>query len=106
MEPINIKITKAEIRGFAVTLGREIPTVSASIVLLTEGGKEITSYSISSDHWQDEMKFHLPVEIVAPILSISKILERIVSQHCNSSALGLTHAGPGPVPPAVVEVPF
>ena len=102
MESIDISIKKAKIHGYQVTLGDNIPNVSATIQLLTEGGKEITSYSISTDHWQSNLKFELPLGMVGPIVDIARQLEAIVSKHCQNSALGITHV---PAPEIVPDVP-
>lgn len=93
MQTLNINITKAKIQGFSVQLDEDKPRVDATIQLLTAGGKKITSYAIGSEHWDDSMKFNLPHEIVGPILEIARILERVVTDHCQSSAARL----PAPV---------
>jgi hypothetical protein len=97
MRDLNINIKKARIEGFSVTLREDRPVVEASISLLTEGGKKITSYSLGSQHWEDSLKFDLPHEIVQPILDIARILERVVTDHAQSSALRLA------APVAVVD---
>jgi hypothetical protein len=89
MQDLNINIRKARIEGFSVHLQDDKPVVTATILLLTDGGKKITSYSIGSDHWETNMKFDLPHEIVGPILEIARILERIVTDHAQSAALRL-----------------
>lgn len=109
MREIKINITKARISSFQVTLDKEYPRVSATIELLTAGGKTITSYSVSSDHWQKEMKFDLPAEMVFPIREIADRLEAIAREHCETSIMRL--AAPTdiiePVPLAGgEEVPF
>lgn len=98
MQDLNINIRKARIEGFSVQLGQDRPEVQANISLLTEGGRKITSYAIGSEHWEEAMKFALPHEIVQPILYIAKILERVVTDHAQSSALRLA-APPAFVPP-------
>lgn len=98
MQTLNINIKRARIEGFSVQLDTDRPRVQATIALLTEGGKTITSYSIGSEHYDAAMKFDLPHEIVGPILDVARILERVVTDHCQSSALRL--AGP------VVDAPL
>lgn len=85
MKKLNINITKAQIKSFRVELGEEYPNVSATIALLTDGGKEISDYSISTSSWSDDNKFELPVSMVGPIVSIMKDLEKIVVKHCMES---------------------
>lgn len=89
MQDLNISIRKARIEGFSVTLKDDLPEVTATISLLTEGGKKITSYTIGSEHWEDSLKFHLPHEIVGPVVEIARILEHVVADHCQSAALRL-----------------
>lgn len=89
MQTLNINISKAKIEGFQVTLEDDAPIVSATISLLTEGGKKITSYFISSKHWQENLKFNIPIEMIPPIIEISKALEKIVTAHCQNSVLML-----------------
>lgn len=85
MRDMKIEITKARIRSYSVTLGDKSPVVNATIELLTDGGKVITSYSISNEHWQEHMKFELPPQMVRPITEIADQLEKIVSKHCENS---------------------
>ena len=85
MKKIDIIITKAEISSFSVELAEDYPRVTATIKLMTEQGKEITSYSLSSNTWQDHLKFDLPIEMITPIKEIGKQLEVIVANHCQNS---------------------
>lgn len=89
MQTLNISISKAQLDGFQVTLEDNMPQVTATISLLTAGGKKVTSYSIASNHWQDNLKFQVPLEMIPPILSIAEALEKIVTDHCQSTALKL-----------------
>jgi len=86
----NIKIENAELESFSVSLGKEKPEVNATIALMTAGGKKITSYTISTGSWNDEQKFELPLEIIAPILGIAEILEGVVAEHCDNITKKLT----------------
>lgn len=85
MKKINININKAEIKSFSVELCEGEPEVSASIGLFSEGGKPISTYSISTNAWNKEAKFDLPVELVAPIMSILATLEKVLVNHLNSN---------------------
>ena len=84
MKKLEIKITKAQIESFTVILAEEKPEVSASIALLTEGGKKITSYSVSTNAWNEANKFELPSEMVLPILKITQEIEKLVVGHCKN----------------------
>ena len=85
MKKLDIKITKAQIESFLVTLKEESPEVSATIALLTEGGKKITSYSISTDSWNEVNKFELPQEMIMPIMLIMRELEALVVGHVKTN---------------------
>ena len=82
MKKLAINITKAQLTSFEVTLKDSLPAVSATITLLTAGGKPITSYTVGTNHWQDENKIDLPDDIVAPIVKAVEILETVVVRHC------------------------
>ena len=90
MKKINIEITKAQILSFSVILNEKEPIVSATIGLLTDGGKKISDYTVSTQSWNDENKFELPVEIIQPILSIMQTLEGVVIKHCKDNQLRLS----------------
>lgn len=85
MKDLKINITKATIEQFTVTLGEDKPEISASIALRTEGGKKITSYSISTDSYNEVNKFELPNEMLMPIMLIAQELENIVVGHCKTN---------------------
>ena len=99
MKTLDISIRKAKITSFSVDLNDEGPRVNATIALLTEGGKEITRYSIGSSHWEDNLKFNIPVEMVGPILDIARVLEGIVTEHCQNTALRIEAPRPVPAEP-------
>lgn len=90
MKKLDIQITKAALKSFSVELQEKKPVVSASIALLTEGGKVITDYTISTSHWQSENEFELPVECIAPIIKLAEQLETVVTKHCRDSQLALS----------------
>lgn len=91
MKKLNIQITKAQIVSFRVELKDNQPQVSATIALLTDGNKPISSYSISTDTWNEQDKFALPVSIIKPIMDILKDIEPIVVKHCMGEHLQLTN---------------
>ena len=91
MQKLDINITKAEISSFSVELGKDIPTVSATIKLLTDGGKTITTYSIMSNHWEKHLAFDLPLEMIMPIKNIARQLEVIVSEFCQNSVKSIEY---------------
>lgn len=96
MKRLDIQITKAALKSFSVDLKEGKPEVSATIALLTEGGKQITEYSISTDSWQKDNQFDLPLECISPIVIMARQLEYIVTKHCRDSQLAL---------PANVSIP-
>lgn len=89
MKKLEINITKAALKSFSVELADEKPVVTASIALLTDGGKMITDYTISTESWRGDNKFELPVTCIAPIIALAKELEAVVVKHCRDSQLAL-----------------
>jgi len=89
MKKINIEITKAQIVSFSVELKKDKPEVTATIGLFTTGGKQITSYSIMTNHWEKEQTFDLPPELISPILGIMETLEKVIVKKCKDSQLKL-----------------
>ena len=82
MNQLDIQITKAQIASFSVELQENKPNITATITLLTEGGQPITNYTISTNHWQKNNQFELPINMIPPILKIMEELEYIVVKHC------------------------
>lgn len=87
MRELPINITKAQIKSFSVVLGEERPEVSVAIGLLTEGGKQIAEYCISTNTWHEENKFELPPSIIISIRRILDELEMIAIKHCRESQM-------------------
>lgn len=89
MRKLDIQITKAAITGFSIDFGQDQDklSVNATISLISEYGKHITSYSIRSDAWNDEDKFDIPPSMVEAIKSIALDLEKIVAKHCQEGQL-------------------
>jgi len=90
MKITNINITNAELTGFRVELKDNKPEISATIALKTEGGKKITEYSIATDAWNDNQKMEIPITIINPIMNITKILEKVVAEHCENTTKQLS----------------
>ena len=82
MQKIDVRITKGEVKSFMVTLKDGLPTVGATVALYTEQGKEITTFSISTETWQD-VRFDLPISMIPPIKDLADKLEDIVISQCN-----------------------
>lgn len=89
MKKLKIEITQAQLISFQVKLEDGLPQISATIALLTAGGKQITNYTIATDAWQDGQKFELPMTAIKPIKAIMDILEAVVVKHCNNNMLAL-----------------
>lgn len=91
MRKLDIQITKAKLLSFDVSFDedKEQINVSATIGLMTETGKKITNYTVNSNSWRDEDKFVVPISMIAPIQTIAKELERIVTLHCRQGQLAL-----------------
>ena len=84
MRKIDIRITKAQIKSFIVTLEEDAPEVQATIGLYTENMKEVSDFTISTRSWAT-VKFDLPVEMVFAVKDIAAQLERIVTMQAQSS---------------------
>lgn len=84
MKKLDININKAEIKSFGVYLEGDTPRVTATISLIA-GTKEITTFSIDSESWNEENKFEVPIKMIDPILAIAKELETIVVLHVNKA---------------------
>jgi len=55
-----------------------------------EFDKKITEYTIMTNHWQKDLAFELPVEIMQSLMEMVGILERVVTEHCDSNTKRLT----------------
>ena len=89
MKKLEIAITKAQLVSFDVTAEEGRPEVSVTLALMTEGGKQITSYSVRTNSWNDKDKIELPMEALPLIGSLSRILENVAVRHCRDSQLAL-----------------
>lgn len=92
MKKIDIRITKARITAYAVSMDETLPEVTATIGLYTDGGKEISTFALSTKSWNDTT-FVLPARMVPAIREISDQLEVILIRECNKTMKTL--AAPG-----------
>lgn len=88
MKKLDIAITKAQLVSFGVKLKDGRPEVDASIALMTEGGKQITTYSIYTDEWHSD-SFELPIEAMPLIGDLARVLEAVAVRHCRDGQLAL-----------------
>ena len=93
MKKINIQISKAQIDSYSVELKDNKPEVSATIALIANDNNPITTYSISTDAWNEKNKFKLPTAMISPIVEIMKELEPIIVRHCMGEHLKLNSGG-------------
>lgn len=84
MKKIDIRLTKAQVTGYAVVLGEGLPEVTATIALYTSAGKEVSKFSLSTNTWQD-LHFDLPIEMIPDIKAIADRFEVILLRECNKS---------------------
>lgn len=89
MRKLEIQISRAVLQSYRVDFADDKINVEATIGLLTEGGKQITTYQINTNSWRDEHKFDLPLSAYEPIKKIALLLEQVVTEHCNASMLAL-----------------
>ena len=105
MKKLEISITKAQLVSFGVNLDEEgLPVVGATVSLLTEGGKQMTTYTISTGAWTNKDKFDLPASAIQPIVDLSRILESVVVKHCRDSQKALPAKMPEPELEEVIDV--
>lgn len=90
MKKLDINITQATLKSYTVELKEGKPEVSATIQLLTAGGMEVTTYTVSTDAWNDKNKFELPIAAILPIVELAKILETTTVEKCRDSQLALS----------------
>lgn len=90
MKQLNINITKASLQSYTVELKEGKPVINATIQLMTEGGMQVTTYSVYTDGWNEQNKFELPLEAIKPIIELARILEDAVVVKCRDSQLALT----------------
>lgn len=90
MKKLNIEITKAALTGFEVQFQENgTPHVTASLMLMTEQGKEVTTHQLRTNAWRDEDKFTLPIVMIDPIQRIAAALEEVVVNHLRDGQLAL-----------------
>ena len=89
MKKLDINITQATLKSYAVELKEGKPEVSATIELLTAGGMAVTTYSVATDSWMDKNKFELPMEAILPIIELARVLENVTVNKCRDSQLAL-----------------
>ena len=83
MKNIKIEITKARLESFTVSVGEDGElNVHTTIGLYTEQDKKISSFSLSSDSWNDSSKFEIPLKSFEPIREIIDELETLTTLKC------------------------
>lgn len=105
MKKLEISITKAHLQGFTITLGDDgTPNVSASIALLTEGGKKITDYTASTYAWDESKKLVVPPEAFSLLGDAGRLIEASIVKHCRDSQASLGSGEDKPLD--LSEIPF
>jgi hypothetical protein len=81
MKSIDISITKARLKNFRIMIGNEDKLdIEATISLMNEGEKEITSYHVCT-LWEPKIEF--PPTISKEVAKIVTELEKVVVRQCN-----------------------
>lgn len=90
MQTIDIQINKARISRFAVQFREDntIPDVVVEIDLLA-GHRQVSSFTLQTNHWSKAQKFDVPTGILEPIIAISRELEQIVTSICRERMMEL-----------------
>ena len=84
MKKIDINITQARIKYYSVNFDRNKPLVDVSLSLLTNSGKEISSFNLSTGS-RSNSQFDLDLPLLKEIQETAKELERIATIHCSSA---------------------
>lgn len=87
MRKIDIQITKGTIKSFEVALKDGLPRVSAHVGLFAENGKEVSTFSITTEDYYGTVKVDLPPEMIIPIQEIADRLEKMVINECNKTMM-------------------
>lgn len=95
MKKLDIAITKAQLKSFSVDTDDGKPVVSITLALMTEGGKQITTYTIDTHDWRKD-PLDLPIAALPLIGDLARMLEGAAVRHCRDSQLAL----PAPTPKA------
>jgi hypothetical protein len=86
MKKLDISITKAQLTSYTVSIEDDGPVVSASLALMTPGGKVVTSYSVSSHSWKSD-PLDVPITALPLMGELGRIIERAAVAHCRDSQL-------------------
>jgi len=93
---IRVDITEARLTGLVITFPSDalkLPDVAATIGLLTPDGKQVATFLIQTDHWQQKLKFELPPSILPSLAVLRDEIGRIVTEKCAAQFLGLPERG-------------
>ena len=87
---IDIHITKGKLESFSVYLtDDEVPNISASIGLYTDGEQKITSFSIDTRNYYGNQQIDLPLGTIPAIKKIAEEIELATIRKCREHQLAL-----------------
>ena len=75
---LNININKAVITSIDISLGNDGLEVEVNGSLLTKQGKRVSSFHFTTNHWNDEDKLQVPMDIHNPARKIFEILTPVI----------------------------
>lgn len=106
MNKLDINITKASLSRFSVIAEDGGAAVTATISLLTEGGKKITEYSVNSNAWKDDDKLMLPIEVMPLLGKAAQLIEAAAVKHCRDEQKGIAATGSDDTQIDLSDIPF
>jgi hypothetical protein len=91
MRNIDIQITKSRLENYHVTFDKDDKiNISCTIGLYTDAMKKISEYSLSTNAWNNDNKFEMPISVRHPIKKIGEALEIVATLKCREGQLALT----------------
>jgi hypothetical protein len=85
MRTIDIRIEKARLTSVTVNFPEDalkLPSVLATIGLYSINGKRVATYALQTDHWEKNLKFDLPDQVLPVLGRIRDEIEQVVVAHC------------------------
>lgn len=109
MKKLDIQISKAQIESFTVEFHPEKEGVgkvemTATLALLTEQGKTITTFSCGTGYWATH-KFEIPLAAIPAIKEITREIERVAVKACRDEQKQLP-AKREEIQEGVIDIPF
>ena len=86
---IDIQISYGKLEQFTIYISDDLPKLSATIGLYTNGGAKITSFSVDTRSYYGDNQIDLPMGIDREILKIAEEIEIATIRKCREGQLAL-----------------